>query len=709
MLAGGQDVLAVLGKELLECLYWRRGALLYMYCYTLQQRKQWIKSNIPSFLKWLHEGVHFLMRMLQVKNSIQLSDGVVFHDSSTAKLLTEGVFSDTHLLTMMYIGEMCFWAVKYDDCDTSTPDRIKENLNFRDIGKQILSKYVTVCEGIGSGISFMFKNQQKLNIITLYSAVRKERERARTEQSNIQNPAFLQGDERATENCTRRCSGYLVEYLVISEPDIELVAVFVIPSVCYTGFIPDPPVNLNWTLLNTSQTGLHYDILLRWEAPPTADVAKGWITLIYEVQYRAVNDTEWKVMEHEKETYLSIYGLKTNTIYEIRIRCLQLNFDKFSRFSDIVYVYNFVPVTKESTFPVAFVLIFIVVGVAIVLMLIIFTRQHRLMMLLLPPVPIPKIKGIDPELLKKGKLDELNSILSNQQTYKTEFTNDDLWVEFIELDIDDPDEKLGHSDTHRLLSLEHLKSGKSLSMKDDDSGRASCYEPEIPEMDSLAFNVNLMEGNPEKACVLNSEGTVPNPDLSSPNATQPKAEPEKAKIESSGSEENMPVRPYPLIQTQMSNQSWANMDFYAQVSDITPAGGVLLSPGQQCKSEKTPEKEKPDEAKKYQFAMTSDSAYTSEIDAKKLSAIPTTNENDQNPEKDLSSANCISTENQSEESPYTTNETTVITMPPVSDYTSVHMVDSQHSLLLNPTAVQTKDMSMQVGYLTPDQMSSIMP
>ncbi|MBN3289395.1 GHR protein, partial [Polypterus senegalus] len=473
--------------------------------------------------------------------------------------------------------------------------------------------------------------------------------------------------------------------------------------------IPDPPVNLNWTLLNTSQTGLHYDILLRWEAPPTADVAKGWITLIYEVQYRAVNDTEWKVMEHEKETYLSIYGLKTNTIYEIRIRCLQLNFDKFSRFSDIVYVYNFVPVTKESTFPVAFVLIFIVVGVAIVLMLIIFTRQHRLMMLLLPPVPIPKIKGIDPELLKKGKLDELNSILSNQQTYKTEFTNDDLWVEFIELDIDDPDEKLGHSDTHRLLSLEHLKSGKSLSMKDDDSGRASCYEPEIPEMDSLAFNVNLMEGNPEKACVLNSEGTVPNPDLSSPNATQPKAEPEKAKIESSGSEENMPVRPYPLIQTQMSNQSWANMDFYAQVSDITPAGGVLLSPGQQCKSEKTPEKEKPDEAKKYQFAMTSDSAYTSEIDAKKLSAIPTTNENDQNPEKDLSSANCISTENQSEESPYTTNETTVITMPPVSDYTSVHMVDSQHSLLLNPTAVQTKDMSMQVGYLTPDQMSSIMP
>ena len=45
------QVQSVLGLELLECLYWRRGALLYMYCHTLHQRKQWIKQNKATFLK----------------------------------------------------------------------------------------------------------------------------------------------------------------------------------------------------------------------------------------------------------------------------------------------------------------------------------------------------------------------------------------------------------------------------------------------------------------------------------------------------------------------------------------------------------------------------------------------------------------------------------------------------------------------------------
>lgn len=48
-----RQVQSVLGLEQLECLYWRRGALLYMYCHTLHQRKQWIKKNKDTFLKVL--------------------------------------------------------------------------------------------------------------------------------------------------------------------------------------------------------------------------------------------------------------------------------------------------------------------------------------------------------------------------------------------------------------------------------------------------------------------------------------------------------------------------------------------------------------------------------------------------------------------------------------------------------------------------------
>ncbi len=68
------QVQSVLGLELLECLYWRRGALLYMYCHTLHQRKQWIKKNKATFLKVLsptsHSTVPVLVAMIWVSVAI---------------------------------------------------------------------------------------------------------------------------------------------------------------------------------------------------------------------------------------------------------------------------------------------------------------------------------------------------------------------------------------------------------------------------------------------------------------------------------------------------------------------------------------------------------------------------------------------------------------------------------------------------------------
>lgn len=41
----------ILGTELVECLYWRRGALLYMYCHTVKERSEWLQENIAIFKK----------------------------------------------------------------------------------------------------------------------------------------------------------------------------------------------------------------------------------------------------------------------------------------------------------------------------------------------------------------------------------------------------------------------------------------------------------------------------------------------------------------------------------------------------------------------------------------------------------------------------------------------------------------------------------
>lgn len=57
-----------------------------------------MRSNAHSFFfkiflkQCIQEGVRYLMRMLQVRNSVKLNDGVVLHDTTTASFLSEGKY-----------------------------------------------------------------------------------------------------------------------------------------------------------------------------------------------------------------------------------------------------------------------------------------------------------------------------------------------------------------------------------------------------------------------------------------------------------------------------------------------------------------------------------------------------------------------------------------------------------------------------------------
>ncbi|XP_036383089.1 F-box only protein 4 [Megalops cyprinoides] len=50
-------------------------------------------------------------------------------------------------------------------------------------------------DGVGSGISFMFNNQHRFNILTLYSTNRSERERARVNQQSLRSKLFVQQED----------------------------------------------------------------------------------------------------------------------------------------------------------------------------------------------------------------------------------------------------------------------------------------------------------------------------------------------------------------------------------------------------------------------------------------------------------------------------------------------------------------------------------
>uniref|UniRef100_A0A672JK66 Growth hormone receptor a n=1 Tax=Salarias fasciatus TaxID=181472 RepID=A0A672JK66_SALFA len=480
---------------------------------------------------------------------------------------------------------------------------------------------------------------------------------------------------------------------------------------------PDPPVSLNWTLLNLSPSGLSYDVMVNWEPPPSADVPLGWMRVEYEMQYREKNTTNWEAVSspHTRQT---IYGLHIGKEYEVHIRSKMPGFTKFGEFSDHrVYFLCKCQISPNTD------------GQHVTYIML--SYLYRLMMAMLPPVPAPKIKGIDSELLKKGKLDELNFILSGGGVgglphYAPDFYQDEPWVEFIEVDAEDADggekEDNQGSDTQRLLSLPQPKSSFldfcpsfSASYPDEDSGLASCYDPALSEQASLILMATLLPGQAE-----DEEGSIDF--VEAAPATE---RGEGAFVQAHGG----------------AQQTWVNTDFYAQVSNVMPSGGVVLSPGQQLKiqesaantEEKAQKKGKGGEddndtrerkQKELQFQLVvvdpEGSGYTTESNIQPISTPPSSHVPGEgyqtiHPQPAEARPAATAEENQS---PYILPDSPESQFfAPVADYTVVQELDS-HSLLLNPPPHQSPPpcmpqhplkSPMPVGYITPDLLGNLSP
>uniref|UniRef100_A0A8C6EA73 Growth hormone receptor n=1 Tax=Moschus moschiferus TaxID=68415 RepID=A0A8C6EA73_MOSMO len=490
---------------------------------------------------------------------------------------------------------------------------------------------------------------------------------------------------------------------------------------------PDPPVGLNWTLLNISLTEIHADILVKWEPPPNTDVKMGWIILEYELHYKELNETQWKMMDPLLVTSVPMYSLRLDKEYEVRVRTRQRNTEKYGKFSEVLLI-TFPQMTpsaceEDFQFPWFLIIIFGILGLAVTLFLLIFSKQQRIKMLILPPVPVPKIKGIDPDLLKEGKLEEVNTILAIHDNYKHEFYNDDSWVEFIELDIDDPDEKTEGSDTDRLLSNDHEKSLSIFGAKDDDSGRTSCYEPDILETDfhvsdmcdgtSEAAQPQRLKGEADILCLdQKNQNNSPSNDAA-PASQQPSVilvEENKPRPLLIGGTEST----HQAVHTQLSNpSSLANIDFYAQVSDITPAGNVVLSPGQKNKTGNPQCDMHPEVVTPCQANFIMDNAYFCEVDAKKYISLAPHVEAESHVEPSFNQEDIyITTESLTTTAGRSgTAEHVPSSEIPVPDYTSIHIVQSPQGLVLNATALPLPDKEFlsSCGYVSTDQLNKIMP
>uniref|UniRef100_A0A8D0G448 Prolactin receptor n=1 Tax=Sphenodon punctatus TaxID=8508 RepID=A0A8D0G448_SPHPU len=233
---------------------------------------------------------------------------------------------------------------------------------------------------------------------------------------------------------------------------------------------PNPPVNLSLAL-NKHTDGKLY-LLMNWSSPPLADVRSGWLTLEYELRLKPEEGEEWETIFVGQRTKYKVFSLIPGEKYIAQVRC-KSDHGEWSKWSSESYIH----LPKEFRLKDMMVWVFVAVLSSVICLIMIWMmglKGINMVACILPPVPGPKIKGLDAHLLEAGKNEELLSALGCQGFPPTSDC-EDLLVEFLEID-DSEDQQLmpNHEKGH---PNKNLKSGNKET--DSDSGRGSCDSPSL--------------------------------------------------------------------------------------------------------------------------------------------------------------------------------------------------------------------------------------
>ncbi|MBN3296795.1 PRLR protein, partial [Amia calva] len=244
---------------------------------------------------------------------------------------------------------------------------------------------------------------------------------------------------------------------------------------------PHKPENLTVELQNNDQPYL----VVNWEPPRKADTRSGWITLIYELRIKREKEDTWEMHFAGQQKQYNLFSLHPGEIYMIQVRC-KPDHGFWSEWSSTSYIEipDYIQRDRSMWILIAILSTF----VFLILLLTMNLKLNSVKQWLLPPVPGPKIKGFDTQLLKYGKSEDMLSALVSQGFPPTSDC-EDLLVEFLE--VDDSDER------EQVIKVKDLQENRIKSANnslDNDSGRGSCdshtlllensNEPKMPGLDN---------------------------------------------------------------------------------------------------------------------------------------------------------------------------------------------------------------------------------
>ncbi|XP_056287409.1 prolactin receptor-like [Pseudoliparis swirei] len=186
----------------------------------------------------------------------------------------------------------------------------------------------------------------------------------------------------------------------------------------------EAPVNLTCELADAGGDETGHRARLSWSYPVPSDLQYGWITLEYELQYRR-EAGGWKVKHPLREPRVELLGLPGGD-YLVRVRCRSHNYGLWSRWSSALQM------SLPAEPPAGNVLVPVVVaGVAVVALLAVLLgvmpQGRRIKDYFLPPIPKPRIIGIDPLHLKKGNLAEIDHHFSNFHSFSPPSSSEEVW------------------------------------------------------------------------------------------------------------------------------------------------------------------------------------------------------------------------------------------------------------------------------------------
>ncbi|CAL8307929.1 unnamed protein product [Merluccius merluccius] len=188
----------------------------------------------------------------------------------------------------------------------------------------------------------------------------------------------------------------------------------------------EAPVNVSYALREAGGDEMGHSALLSWSYPVPEDLQYGWITLVYELQYRRVTEPDdWKVKQPQRESQLELMGLPVGE-YLVRVRCRSHNYGLWSKWSSPIQMA--IPARPPAG---KMLVLILVVGIGVATLLVIgfgvLPQGKRIKAHLFPPIPKPRIGGIDPLLLKKGKLDEIDHHFRTFHSYSHPILGEEVW------------------------------------------------------------------------------------------------------------------------------------------------------------------------------------------------------------------------------------------------------------------------------------------